>query len=171
MPLRNPKIELKEPIVLWSDCGIRGDRRLEKGLRMDAPSGPLKVREMVLSALSSGEAPGQCVKCKSLEGTTQCCVCLLSWHQACIAQCHEELQKTIHPPTPRGCNSIPLVLHSRMCALCEMIIMGSAQEAASPSPGFRSGPEAPTAPQPDTMVALSKPPSPPAPQPPSPPAP
>ena len=42
VPARNPEVPLDEATLLFPDTGVRGDRRLEKAIRVHAPKHPLR---------------------------------------------------------------------------------------------------------------------------------
>lgn len=85
----NPKIQLDSPDqIVVTNIGERGDRKMEKAIRIPVPNFAIRMRNMWLAGMTSDGDQNLSVKpcliCDNVgDDVFQCCLCLCSMHRSC----------------------------------------------------------------------------------------
>ena len=120
---RNPKVKFSKAdvTIVINDTGCRGDRRLPKQLRLDAPASLLALQRRWRAGLrlASVGAVGPCGFCGDLEALDAglgeafaCANCLMWFHSSCVGSM-QPLDVPVEVPA-----EFPLRFRSALCTLC-----------------------------------------------------
>ena len=141
-PLRNPKRRFPHFGVVLSDCLVRGNRRLVKGLRIDLPADVKRVHRMWSMGLHGHHAQmGACVCCvEAPPPPSRCSVCLQRVHSLCAERALPAAQSKIDSiRRPLAPDAFPTCFGR--CALCSAA-MDSSSSAAVELESLSSSPVA-----------------------------